>query len=244
MPVQLKPRLKSEFLYIFTFPLLLASATVKAEQEPVEQTVNQAVTTVFELSFELESLGDLSELTGIDLPPSGPVSLKANINITEQKYTLSEIRLIVGKSDISGDLSVSYTGERPALTARLSSDRIDLTELYLHDEGDKEENSVENTSQEIERLFSTEPLPFDFIRNVDMDLYYSANTVLSHNLEMVNFKIDALQANGNLEIQTLTADVANGKLVSSGSINAANAPPLVSIKMDVNDIKNYTASSS
>jgi AsmA family protein len=240
MPVQLKSCLNFIPFFVFTFTLLLTSTAVTAEQETVERAIIQPVTTLFELSFKLDSLGDLSEIAGIDLPPSGPVSLTANINVTEHGYALSDIRLIVGKSDISGNLSVSYIGDRPALTARLNSERIDLTELYVNEESTEdieEGDSDENVIRDMEKVFSTDPLPFDFIRNVDVDLYYSAKTILSHELEMVNFEIDALQANGNLDIQTLSADVANGKLVASGSINAANAPPLISIKMDINKLE-------
>ena len=219
---------------IFAFNLNL----VQADQRSNENIVNQSVTTIFELSFELKSLGDLSELAGLELPPSGPVSLKADINVTGHGYILSNIHIVAGRSDISGIITVSYTGERPALAATLESDLIDFTEFYIkqvQEEGKEENDEVKPA--DVKKIFSSNPLPFDFIRNIDMDLSYSAKTILSHHLELDNFELGARQENGNLDIHTLQADVANGKLVASGSINAANAPPLVTMKMNINNLE-------
>ena len=229
------------YLSVFALSLAFTPQSARAENEPDEQSSNQAVTTQFELSFELESLGDLTGITGMGLPPVGPVTLTTSITVTKQGYTLSDIRFSAGKSDLAGDVSVSYTGERPALTAKLHSDRIDLAELYL----DKEKKEADmgqadnngNKEPEVEKIFSNNPLPFDFIRNMDMDLSYSAKTIFSNHIELDNFEFHAIQENGNLDIHTLRADVANGKLVASGSINAANAPPLVSMKMDINKLE-------
>ena len=228
-----------KFLTVFALTLSLNTIPAVAQQEPGEQNENQPVTTLFELSFELDSLGDLSELTGLELPPSGPVSLKTDINVTSQGYTLSNIRFVAGKSDISGDITASYTGQRPALTARLHSERIDLTEFYPAEEEeteDKPANSEEKT-QEIEKLFSNHPLPFNLIRDIDMDLTYTAKTILSHHIELDNFQLGARQENGNLDIHTIHADVANGKLVASGNINAANAPPLATMQLNINNLE-------
>ena len=233
MPFRLKPCLLYILLSLFTFPLLFTSIATGAEQESDENTVNEVVTTVFELSFELESLGHLSDLTGIELPPTGPVSLHADLNVTNQGYTVSNIRFIAGKSDISGDITVTYSSERPALTARLESNLIDLTEFYVNEREKQEEENNKIETGDVEKVFSTRPLPFDFIRNYDMDITYSAKTILSHHIELDNFRFGAIQSNGNLDIHTLNADVANGQLVASGSINAANAPLLVSVKMDI-----------
>jgi AsmA family protein len=233
MPYLFKTYLNFIFLLVFTFTQPLFIPAIHAEQEIDEQATNQPVTTSFELSFKLESLGDLSELIGIELPPSGPVSLASYINFNEQGFTLSDIRFTAGRSDISGEISVSYASERPSLVIRLHSEHIDLKELFVNEE------STEDTEQDVsdENVFSTDPLPFDFIRDLDMDLYYTAKTVVSHELEMVNFEMDALQVNGNLEIHTLTADVANGKLQLSGNINAANTPPLVFTKIVIDNLE-------
>lgn len=221
--------------------LCVTSGFTLAESDSVDNSYNQAVTTEFELSFEFESLGDLAAITGIDLPPTGPVTLKTNIKVTKLGYTFSDIRFSAGNSDISGEFAVSYAGNRPALTARLHSERIDLAELFTAEKEKAEdkgqpENSEKNT-QDVEKIFSTQPLPFKFIRNYDMDLSYSAKTVLGHHIELDNFEFDALQTNANLRIQTFTADVANGKLVASGSINAANVPPLVTMHMNINNME-------
>ena len=212
-----------------------------AETASVDNSYNQGVTTEFELSFEFESLGDLAEIIGIDLPPTGPVTLKANIKVTRQGYTLSDIRLNAGNSDLSGELAVSYTGNRPALTARLHSERIDLTELFTAEKEKAEDKgqpgNSENNTPGVDKIFSTQPLPFDFIRNIDMDLSYSAKTILGHHIELENFELGARQVDGRLDIHTLHADVANGKLVASGSINATNIPPRVTMQLNINNME-------
>lgn len=229
------------FLTVIAIITTFIQYPVKAEQNSNEQKVNQAVTTQFELSFELESLGDLAAILGIDLPPTGPVSLQTNINVTGQGYTLSDIRFSAGKSDLAGKLAVSYAGEHPALSARFRSDRIDLTELYLDEEKNEEDmvqaGNNETKTREVEKIFPSHPLPFDFIRNFDMELSYSAGKILGHHIELDNFELGANQANGNLDIHTLHADVANGRLVAAGNINAADTPPLLTINMDINGLE-------
>jgi len=83
------------------------------------------------LRFESENLGRLSPLVGIDLPPLGPVRLRAEAELEPQHSRLTELHLEVGKTILEGsaDLLGEPDAPRPRATFDLTSKRFRIDDF-------------------------------------------------------------------------------------------------------------------
>ena len=81
------------------------------------------------VKMKANSLADFSELAGIDLPELGPLRITAKVSGKKGTYTVKDLKAAVGKSDLSGEVTVVVGGTKPKVSAHLSSTLIDLTDV-------------------------------------------------------------------------------------------------------------------
>ena len=60
-----------------------------------------------DVSFNVASLSDLSELAGSDLPELGPVSFTGKVVDGKGAYSIKTMKLMLGNTDISGDVTAN-----------------------------------------------------------------------------------------------------------------------------------------
>jgi len=178
----------------------------------------------FDLSFDLAPDDGLAD----NLPLAGPASLTGDLAFTADGYSLSSVVVKLGDMEISGDIAVSLAGVRPALTASLHSGRLDLSGFFPEDEAEE---------RPAEKVFSAEPLPFELLKTLDADLSYTAESVIFPGVIFDDLRFTAKVVDGRLEIETLSAIVANGQLVMSGGILAGQEVPQVRVDLEVSGLE-------
>jgi len=78
-------------------------------------------------------LDTISRLFGSHWPPIGPCLAEIHFRATRQSYDLSALRFEVGKSRLTGQGRLSFTGNKPVLRVRLRSDLIRLDDFFVKD---------------------------------------------------------------------------------------------------------------
>ncbi|MCK5668807.1 MAG: AsmA family protein, partial [Gammaproteobacteria bacterium] len=143
------------------------------------------------LSFNVDSLSKLSKLAGSELPALGPISLTGKLSDGDGSYSIKSMKLQAGKTDLSGDLTAIVSGKRPALTAKLNSNLIDLVELSGG------EAAAEKAAKK-ERVFSPEPLPLEGLKSVNANVTINAQKIQTSSLALGKTMIVLSLQNGNL----------------------------------------------
>lgn len=115
------------------------------------------------INLNLENLADLNKLSGGNLPSIGPVTLSTQVKDKKGAYQLSKLKAKVGNTDIAGDVTINLSGKRPSLAATLNSKLIDLVQFT----GDKK---TEQKKVKKEKVFSSDPLPFESLKAVNANL--------------------------------------------------------------------------
>lgn len=167
-----------------------------------------------DVSFNVDSLSDLSGLAGSDLPKLGPISFTGKVADSKGAYSIKTMKLALGDTDLSGDVTANISGKRPTITANLSSNLIDLIELA----GDKEQAGKE---EQKERLFSSEPLPLEGLKSVNANVTINAKQIKTSSLVLEKTKVVLTLKNGNLAIKPLSTLLAGGSLNGNISLNAS-----------------------
>ncbi len=111
------------------------------------------------MTIKGEKLDSLDELTGLALPPLGPYSLAAQFAMHGKGYDLSDLRIKVGTSELTGSMKLDMTGDRPEAEVKLVSSLLQINDFELADwspEGkpaaqEKQESGAEQGKSEQEQ---------------------------------------------------------------------------------------------
>ena len=78
------------------------------------------------ISMSGERLDSLDPLVEAGLPAMGPYRIAGELTDTLEGYRVTNVRGELAGSDVTGDLFLDLTGERPRLMGRLTSEKVHL----------------------------------------------------------------------------------------------------------------------
>lgn len=182
------------------------------------------------LSFNIASLSKLSKLAGNELPGIGPVSLNGTLSDGDNSYSLKSVKMQAGKTDLSGDLTVNLSGKRPALSAILNADMIDLFELSGGDA--KPAKKTKNA-----RVFSSDPLPLESMQSLNAEITITAKQIQTSSLVLKDTKTGLTLKNGNLIIKPLTALVAGGRMQGFFGLDASGKAAVLDTDISIKGLE-------
>jgi uncharacterized protein involved in outer membrane biogenesis len=159
------------------------------------------------LTVRGEDLANLGKLTQEPPPLQGPFSVSGNVVDPELKvYRISDFDALLGDNDLNGWIELNLTGERPRITAELSSGNVDLRPFLVKE---KEITPVEAKKKE-RRVFPDEPLPLEMLGLVDGSFKIRARQILLPRLALDDLVIDAVLEDGNLSVDPFQSVIGGG----------------------------------
>ncbi|NOQ45746.1 MAG: hypothetical protein GQ559_03600, partial [Desulfobulbaceae bacterium] len=85
------------------------------------------------MTIQGEKLDSLDELLKLDLPPFGPYSLGAQFSMHEKGYDLSDLRIKIGASDLTGNMNINAAGDKPEVEVKFVSSLLQIDDFDLGD---------------------------------------------------------------------------------------------------------------
>ena len=203
-------------------------ATVAAKGTIAEPSAGKGVAVT--LTAEGKSLADLTPLTGAELPPLGPYSFSGNLSDADGGYKVADMKLKMGGSDIAGEAAVALAGDRPKISATLTSSLLDAKDFGIKPAPAADAAPAASKSGD-GRVFPDDPLPFDALKAVDAKVAFTGQKVIREPATLDGVVVDLDLAGGKLTIGKIDAGIAGGKLGMSGVIDGSTAQPAVGIKV-------------
>ncbi len=110
-------------------------AGMSMELTPVE--ADAATSTAAAIDYRLRISGkridELDEIVGVSLPPLGPYSVAGRFSVFDDRYSISDIELVLGESGLKGSLELDIAGEIPRLKVDLTTDALRLEDFDIGD---------------------------------------------------------------------------------------------------------------
>ena len=182
------------------------------------------------------NLSSLAAVAGPDIPKLGPINLSVKVKGSVEKLQASELRLAFGTSDLSGQIAIDQTGQRPMISGALSSSKIDLTELMpATSSSDKAAGSSGDSAgadKASDRVFPSDPLPLEGLKTADVKLELSIAELITPSLPVRAVKVGVGLNNGALVVKPLSASVADSKIDGSLGLDASGATPALTIALN------------
>jgi uncharacterized protein involved in outer membrane biogenesis len=182
-------------------------------------------------------LAQLYYLTRLALPNSPPYQLQAQISRVGQRFTVRNIKGVLGRSDISGSVDVDVTHQRPVLTARLNSGHLFLSDLGALTGTRAGATAPLNPQAQPNTLFPDAHLETNRVKAMDADVRFNATDIEAGKIPFTQVNLHATLKDGVLGLDPVQFDMPQGRL--SGVINIDARPKVPTVRMEVRarDIK-------
>jgi uncharacterized protein involved in outer membrane biogenesis len=198
-------------------------------------------------------LADLYYLTQLALPNTPPYELTAHIERNGQKVSVTKIDGTVGRSDLTGDLSVDMSRKRPAVAGNLVSKQLRLSDLSaslgakpktagsIEGEtsaaGPTKKDKKTNPPSANARLFPNARLQVDRVRAMDADVRFRADRVVAGSLPMKEVGFHIKLDDGVLALDPFAFELPQGKLSGTARIDARGKLPYTRVDVRVKNVQ-------
>ena len=183
------------------------------------------------VDFTGPNLGDLYLLTGLALPGTPPYKLSGVLSRDNNFYSLTDIKGVVGGSDLHGFLTVDAAGKIPDLRGHLSSRVLNFDDLGALFRGGKVATATSDPYLLPDVTLHTEKL-----RELNGELDYDADAINSRDFPLRGLSTHVSVQNAVLTLKPLAFSFTEGKLSGWVSIDARKDIPVTSLDARVTDI--------
>ena len=170
------------------------------------------------LKINSQRLDKLNQLLKLDLPAMGPVSLTSQLHITESGYDMPQLDLIVGKSDMKGQMKLDMSQKKPDLNIVLVSNLIRLEDFdslrtdekkEAVDEAGKEDTAEKKVDESED---DTKPLlSYEVLNALNGNIRVEAKKVTAENDDLGAGLLKVSLKDARLAVEPLRVDVPGGR---------------------------------
>lgn len=185
------------------------------------------------------SMAQLYMLTGILLPETPPFSTDGHLHGVLDEYGgtwhYEKFNGKVGNSDLHGTVVVKARATRPLLTAKLTSENLDLADLAPligADSNESKERRHAEVRQPPDKLLPIEPFKTDRWRSIDADVKFAGKRIVREKASPIeNLEAAVDLTDGVLKLTPLKFGIAGGELTAQVRLDSREAPPHADIKL-------------
>ena len=169
-----------------------------------------------------------------------PLSFSANLVDVDRGYKFNTIKLELADTDIAGDLSYVNQPERPAFTAKLHSNNVNLDRFVAKLPGKAEQSNnkkqpIKNKDVAIDLPDSA--LPFELLKSLDAVVEYSIDQFHYYQFEPKAIKLNASLDAGHLQIKQLDLKLDGAPIQSSLMVDSGGKSPRINTKLNVDKLQ-------
>jgi uncharacterized protein involved in outer membrane biogenesis len=209
-----------------------------------------------------KDLADVYYLTGLALPNTPHYRFAASMHVSGTTISGDDFNGTLGSSDLSGKIIVQTGAARPKLTAKLTSNTLNIVDLAptMGHPAEKSESLAasgvgrQNTSARPRakqesggRQSDSDPklnamllpdadLQVNRVRGMDADVTYRAGAVTAPKVPMKEVSFHVVLDNGRLTIDPLSFVLDQGKFAGNVRVDARAEVPETSIDMHIDDV--------
>jgi uncharacterized protein involved in outer membrane biogenesis len=167
-----------------------------------------------------ERLNGLNRLLAVEWPALGPYALSGRVKLADGNVEATEVKAMLGTSDLSGDMSLQFTG-RQHLAAHVTSQRINTRDFSPPEEARIDHGApVEDDMRFIE-----------WLKAWDLELAITSQSVIVGERDVGSLHIQADLLAGLLHISMSAAKVFGMQVNGGGEIDFRPSVPRASVTL-------------
>jgi hypothetical protein len=213
----------------------LLSLSIKGLFDDIEQGYQLR----FEASLNVPNVSELGREFGFEAGRVGSLSFKGEVSGSDEHFR-AEGKARLGETDVTGTLSGTLKGERPALRAKLYSPVFHLADFGLLPDSDTPESTQKKDGQDKTPaprfLFSEEPITFSSLKGFDLDLDMQLDEVKGIQFDIDKAEMQLTLEDGLLKVDPLLFNFAGGRIEMRLLVDARTETPAVVLDIVADDV--------
>lgn len=190
-------------------------------------------------------LSDVFPLLGVPAPPTPPYELKGHLLREGEKWQFTDVQGKVGDSDMAGDITIDYGGEKPRLTADLVSENLDFDDLAplvgappdTDETASAEQKKAAAQLEQQDELFPHIPLNAEVLETMDMEVKLDAKKVSAENYLPITALAGTVTVDGGKAVvEPFTIALAGGSLEGTLSLDSNPNPAVAAADLKMRDV--------
>jgi AsmA family protein len=177
-----------------------------------------------QLELQGQDLADLYKILHLPLQPSPPYSLRGHLDYDNGGKTIRFTKLVgrVGESDLEGDFNVNRAGQRPEITADLTSHNVRMADLggFIGAPPGRKDAPTEGAKQRAEHaaqeakptLLPDIPIDLGKIRSTDFKVHYRGEHIVTDWAPLDHLEAKLTIKDGDIRLEPLDFAVGNGTI--------------------------------
>jgi uncharacterized protein involved in outer membrane biogenesis len=157
----------------------------------------------------------------------------ADVLLNSNKPMTIRLKAASGQNSVDGQIAVEMSKDPPVLKADLSSNYLDLRD-FISDKHSVGKKSDDESSDN--RIFSSQPLSFNFLSNAEANIQFEAKKLLLPYLAMNDVNIKLNLKDGRMSLNPIEADFEDGKLSGEFVMSANKQIPAMDAKMRIENL--------
>lgn len=185
-----------------------------------------------------------SGLAGSPLPAIPKSRVQGRLTNPKGGFVISGLKAALGDSDLAGRVAAYLGGARPRIDADLKSTLLDIDKLLPPKkvepagEAPAKKPSGQDTPAAIgdDRVFPPDPLPLGGLKAGDAKVKLALGRVIVEGISVENLAVDLQLENGDLDVKTLMAKMADGTIAGDLSLHTRVTPPRLRTNLTVKEL--------
>lgn len=199
-------------------------------------------------------LADLYYLTQLALPNTPPFEFSAHVERDAKIIEVTKLAGKVGRSDITGELTVDASRKRPSVTGNLQSRQLRLADLAaslgakpaaagtLQGQSEAPKSSAKGTKEAAPgnpnaRLFPTSRLQVNRVRAMDADVRFQARSIDAGSLPLQKVAFHVKLDDGLLAVSPFEFELPQGRMSGTARIDARGKIPRTQLDIRIKDVQ-------
>lgn len=193
------------------------------------------------------NLATVADALGIAAPDVPPFVLTGDLAVQPDAWVLTGIGGEIGESDIGGNLTIDFAGDRPGINGNLVSEELDFDDLGVilglpsrNEGGDALNPAQERANQDYAtsgRLIPNASIDLERLSDVNADVTYEAASVVGAPFSISSIALDIELVDSVLTISRFDAATAGGTLAMTGTLNASAQPAETELRAQFNGMQ-------
>ncbi len=198
-----------------------------------------------DLTLKGPNLAEVFPLLGVPAPRTPPYEVSGHLLREGDKWQFTGVQGRVGDSDLAGDITIDYGGEKPRLTADLVSDNLDFDDLAplvgappdTEETASAEQRELAAQLRQEGELFPHVPLNADVLQTMDMVVKLDARKVRAEDyLPITALAGTVTVEGGKAVVEPFTIAIAGGSLEGALSLDSTQDPSVAAADLKMRNV--------
>ena len=231
-----------------SFPIEVSAQSGKTQLSAKGTVENLKEFAGLSATFDIQgnNLDELYKLAGVVLPSTPPYKLRGQLGKQGQVWSVRQMRGVLGRSDISGDMGFDASQATPMLTGKVQSRVLDFEDLRpVIGLPVKISKTVANTARtktaasvSTRKVLPTATLDLVRLKSMNADVIYSALDIRHvEQLPLDKGSVHVKLKNGVMQLDPMALGVAGGSLAGRITIDVNVVPAVYDTRFDLRAVQ-------